>query len=229
MHWQSLDTHIYRLSFSSPGPDRSPRSCDMCLQNIKLLLLSDDRQKMIHSPETEFHFPRRATSIGWASLGPNRSLRSCDLQNFKFSDDSFAWDCQSFTSASTSLWMCPSNTSLLFTNPQVCSDFLTLLAAWEISRISVRNLFERDVCSQESREVSKSSIFSAVFRKHGHQGINLSHKSMRQSGSLVTRPSNVGRLSFIQDFSVGISLDILHIFTNFVGWKTSTRMEEFLN
>ena len=146
------------IGWASPGPDRSPRSCDMCLQNFKLSLLSDDRQKMIHSPETDFHFPRWATSIGWASLGPNRSCDLC-LQNFKLSDDSFTRDCQSFTSASTSLWMCPSNTSLLFTNPQVFSDFLTLLAAWEISRISVRNRFERDVCSQVSRDPSFPPFF----------------------------------------------------------------------
>ena len=138
-------THLCSIGWASPGPDRSPRSCDMCLQNFKLSLLCFSRTEQI-------------SQILWHVL-------HC-LQNFKFSDDSFAgvWDCQSFTSASTSLWMCPSNTSL-FTNPQVCSDFLTLLAAWEISRISVRNRFERDVCSQVSREVSKSSIFSAIFRK----------------------------------------------------------------
>ena len=154
--------------------------------------------------ETEFHSDSvslpSTSHIYWLSFSRTEQISQilwnvlyC-LQNFKFSDDSFAWDsdCQSFTSGS-SLWMCPSNTSLLFINSQVCSDFLTLLAAWEISRPTVRNRFERDVCSQVSREVSKSSIFSAIFRKHGHHGINLSHKSMRQSGSVVNRHANVGR------------------------------------
>ena len=158
---------------------------------------------MNHSPKTEFHFSRRATSIGWASLGPNRSLRSCDmwLQNFKLSEWFIRLRLSEFHFRLDEPLNVPLQytcTSLLFTNPQVCSDFLTLLAAWEISRISVRNRFERDVCSQVSREVSKSSISSAIFRKRGHHyasfiHYNLSNKSMRQSGSLVTRLSNVGQ------------------------------------
>ena len=179
-------------------------------------------------PETEFHFPRRATSISWACLGSNRSLRSHDicLQNFKLSNDrqkmihspEFQFPRRAFECAPPILLY------YLPIIPEVCSDFLTLLAAWEMSRISVHNRFELDVCSQVSK--SSATPFLPFFENMGIMG---SAVWLPDSPMLVDHAYCHARLSFIQDFSVGISWDILRIFTYFVGWKTSERMEEFLN
>ena len=206
MHKKQCTGKIWILTsigWASLEPDRSHRSCDMCLQNFKSRS-PDDRQKMIHSPETEFHLPstshiyrlgfsrtRQISQILWHVLAKFQAFR------WQTKDHSFAWDWVSLIPRRWALWMCPlSNSSPLFANPQTCGDFLTLLAAWEISRISVRNRFELDVCYVRKYRYLNPLTFPPFFEynaAHGIMGYNLTHKSMRQSGSLVTRLSNVGR------------------------------------
>ena len=60
--------------------------------------------------------------------------------------------------------------------------------------IGLNEMFVRKYPGKYLNPISFPPFFENV---HGHHGINLSHKSMRQSGSPATRLSNVGRLTHV--------------------------------